>query len=278
MINPGDRNMKWLDNMLVQPGSKVKLDEIDPSWTGPFKSKKEAHKETRKVIAEMDELQQVLYADNSQALLIILQAMDAAGKDGTIRHVLGAMNPQGCRVTSFKKPSDEEMDHDFLWRIHRAVPRYGEIGVFNRSHYEDVLIVRVHNLVPKTVWSKRYRQINDFEYMLARNRVRILKFFLHISKEEQKERFQDRLDNPDKHWKFSQGDVEERKRWTDYRDAYETALRKCSTREAPWYVIPANHKWFRNVAVSSIICRTMRDMKLNYPKVDLDPAGIVIPD
>lgn len=262
---------------VAQPG-KVNLADHDPDWTGPFEDKSAAKEETKKNIERMQELQWTLYAENKRSLLIILQAMDAAGKDGTIRHVLGAMNPQGCTVASFKQPSAEERDHDFLWRIHREVPRYGEIGVFNRSHYEDVLIVRVHNLVPEAVWRKRYEQINRFEQHLADNQVHVLKFFLHISKAEQKERFQARLDDPTRNWKFSEADIKEREHWDDYQRAYEDAIGKCAAPHAPWYVIPANKKWFRNLAVSSVIVETMEAMHMKLPAPSFDPASIKIPD
>jgi len=197
----------------------------------------------------------------------VLQGIDAGGKDGTIRHVMSGLNPQGVTVTSFKVPEGEEKRHDYLWRVHRAVPEWGDIGIFNRSHYEDVLVVRVHELVPKSVWSKRYDQINDFERMLSENGVRILKFFLLIGKDEQAKRFAARLDDPTKNWKFSAGDTKERKFWDDYMQAYEDAINKCSTPAAPWYVIPANHKWFRNLAVAQILRDEMRAMKLQYPKI-----------
>jgi PPK2 family polyphosphate:nucleotide phosphotransferase len=196
--------------------------------------------------------------------------MDAGGKDGTIRHVMSGLNPQGCRVSSFKVPTEEELAHDYLWRIHRAVPGKGEIGIFNRSHYGDVLVVRVHNLVPKRVWSKRYDQINAFENILAENGVTIVKFFLHISKDEQKQRLQERLDDSSKHWKVSAADFEERKYWDDYTEAYEDVLSRCSTPWAPWYVIPANRKWFRNLAVAGILVSTLEDMDMRFPKSKLD--------
>jgi len=202
--------------------------------------------------------------------------MDASGKDGTIRHVMYGVNPQVCSVTSFKAPTSEELDHDFLWRIHNAVPPRGEIGIFNRSHYEDVLIVRVHDLVPKTVWSARYEQINDFEKMLSKNNVTILKFFLHISKDEQKERLQERLNDPTKNWKMNPEDLKERELWDDYQKAYEVAIEKCSTKYAPWYIIPANKKWFRNIAVSEIIIETLENLKMKFPKPAFDPSTIVV--
>jgi PPK2 family polyphosphate:nucleotide phosphotransferase len=200
----------------------------------------------------------------------VLQGMDAAGKDGTIRHVMSGVNPQGCHVTSFKAPTRDESEHDFLWRAHLAVPERGQIGIFNRSYYEDVLVVRVHNLVPKDVWKKRFAQINVFEELLAENGVMVLKFFLHISKDEQKKRFQERLDDPSHQWKLSPADFAERKFWDQYVEAYEEALSKCSTAVAPWYIIPANHKWFRNLAISKIVAQTLEDFRMKYPKPAFD--------
>ena len=261
---------------LVKHGSKVKLSDWDPSDTAGLKSKKDALERLEQCRKDLYELQYLLYAENKQALLIVLQAMDAGGKDGTIRHVMAGLNPQGCRVTSFKKPAGEEADHHYLWRIHRATPAKGDIAIFNRSHYEDVLVVRVHNLVPKKVWSQRYRQINNFEQTLAENKVHILKFFLHISKDEQKKRFQQRLSDPTKHWKASTADFEERKYWDDYTAAFEEALSRCSTPRAPWYVIPANRKWFRNLTVAEIIRDTLKGMKMKFPKPAEDISKIVI--
>lgn len=259
---------------LVNPGTRVNLDECDPDYTGRFKKSGDAREALEKTIERLDKLQYLLYAENKHALLIVLQAMDAGGKDGTIRHVMRGMNPQGCRVTSFKAPSQEELDHDFLWRIHNAVPPKGEIGIFNRSHYEDVLIVRVHNLVQKSVWSKRYGQINQFEKLLAANNVRIVKFFLHISKDEQRKRFMERLSDPEKQWKFNPRDVEERQYWDDYMKAYEEALSRCSTDDAPWYVIPSNEKWYRNYAVARIIEETLEDMDMRLPKPAFDLKNV----
>ncbi len=226
----------------------------------------------------LQELQRVLWAEGKHSLLIVLQAMDAGGKDGTIRHVFRGVNPQGCQVTSFKVPTKEELSHDYLWRIHKATPRRGYMGIFNRSHYEDVLVVRVHDLVPPEIWKQRYEQINHFEKLLADTGTTILKFFLHISKEEQKERFQARLDDPSKNWKFSMGDVEERGHWDDYMLAFEEALSRCSTPWAPWYVIPANRKWYRNVAVSNIIIETLEGLGMQYPPPMANAEEIVIPD
>jgi PPK2 family polyphosphate:nucleotide phosphotransferase len=216
----------------------------------------------------------VLYAEGKHALLVVLQAMDAGGKDGTIRHVMSRINPLGCSATAFKVPTPEERSHDFLWRMHKVVPGRGRIGIFNRSHYEDVLIVRVHSLVPKPVWQKRYRQINEFEHMLSESGVRIVKFLLYISKEEQAKRFRLRLDDRRKNWKFSVDDIKEREYWDDYIAAYDDVLEKCSTAYAPWYVIPANKKWFRNLAVAQVLVETLESMKLKYPKPTADLSKI----
>jgi PPK2 family polyphosphate:nucleotide phosphotransferase len=261
--------------LMVKPRGKLKLADWDPDDSHGF-TKNEAAAELVKYQSKMDSLQDLLYAGKKHALLIVLQALDAGGKDGTIRHVMAGANPQSCDVTSFKAPTAEELGHDFLWRVHKAVPIKGTIGIFNRSHYEDVLVVRVHNLVPKSVWSKRYDQINDFERMLTHSGVKILKFFLHISKAEQKKRFQQRLADPDKRWKWSQSDFNERKLWDDYTAAFEDALSKCSPAAAPWFVIPSNKKWFRDLAVSQIIVETLESMKMKYPKPDFDPSKIVI--
>ena len=224
----------------------------------------------------MFELQHKLYAENKRSLLIVLQAMDAGGKDGTIRRVMGDLNPQGCKVTSFKVPSSEELAHDFLWRIHKQVPPKGSIGIFNRSHYEDVLVVRVDSLVPEKTWKTRFEQINNFEKILVENDVTILKFFLNISKEEQKTRFEDRIKKPHKNWKFSKADLEKRKQWDDYMNAFEDVFTKCSTPWAPWFIIPANHKWYRNFIIAEIITYTLRNMKLKFPKPIEDISKIVI--
>lgn len=256
--------------LVVTPGKKVNLSKYDPEDTLGWDKGHAMKTSLKKTLEKLDTLQYLFYAESKLALLIVLQALDAGGKDGTIRHVMSGINPQGCRVTSFKKPSDEELAHDFLWRIHKAVPRYGDIGIFNRSHYEDVLVVRVHNLVPKEVWSKRYEQINAFESLLHKNRVKILKFFLHINKEEQKARFMQRLDDPDRRWKISEADFQERKFWDDYTLAYEEAITKCSTPENPWFIIPSNKKWFRNLAVSHIIAETLEEMRMKFPPPAID--------
>ncbi len=257
--------MNLMKKLAIAPGKPVKLKTIDPDATPGCKSKEKAGAELPRLLEELRGLQYKLYAENKRAVLVVLQAMDAAGKDGLVRAVFSGLNPQGCTVMPFKVPSGEEKDHDFLWRIHKAVPPYGEIGVFNRSHYEDVLIVRVHGLAPKAVWEKRYDQIRAFEKLLGDNGVTIVKFFLHISPEEQKERLLERLDNPARNWKFSEADLAERGYWDDYQRAYEDAIGRCGTAEAPWYVIPANRKWYRNWAVANILLATMRDMKLKFP-------------
>ena len=248
----------------------VDLSKWDPDATPGIRDREEAAERLAKNLERMDELQYGLYAEGRRSLLIVFQGMDAAGKDGVIRKVATAFNPQGCRAWSFKAPTPEELAHDFLWRIHRAAPGKGEVAIFNRSHYEDVLIVRVHGLVPKSVWSERYAIINEFERRLAEHGTTILKFYLHISREEQLERIRKRLDDPAKHWKFSEGDLDERTRWDDYQAAFEDALARCSTKYAPWYVIPANRTWYRDAAVSEIVAATLEEMDPRPNKVSLD--------
>jgi PPK2 family polyphosphate:nucleotide phosphotransferase len=250
---------------LVAPGKKFKLSDYPTDDTGDFKDKQEARTPTKKNLQKLDKLQEVLYAQSKYAVLVVFQAMDGGGKDGAISHVFRGVNPQGCSVTSFKVPSTLEAAHDFLWRIHAATPAKGMIGIFNRSHYESVLVERVHQIVPEKVWSKRYHHINEFEKMLADEGTTIIKFFLHISYEEQKRRMQKRLADPRKNWKFSPADLKERKRWDDYQAAYHDAIRKCSTECAPWYIVPADHKWFRNWVVSDTIMRTMSKLDLKFP-------------
>jgi PPK2 family polyphosphate:nucleotide phosphotransferase len=255
----------------VAPDSKVQLDAIDPGHTGNYASREAAEDEMARHVEALVELQALLYAEGKSSVLIVLQGLDGAGKDGTIKHVFKGVNPQGTKVQAFKVPTPEEAAHDFLWRAHKATPGKGEIVIFNRSHYEDVLVVRVHDLVPKKVWSKRYKAIRAFESNLADSGTVILKFFLHISYEEQLERFRKRLDDPQRQWKISESDYAERKFWGDYQRAYEDALAETSTNYAPWFVIPSNHKWFRNLAISNIIVDSLRalDMKLPPPRVDL---------
>jgi PPK2 family polyphosphate:nucleotide phosphotransferase len=254
------------DALRVAPGSRVRLarigGEASLGWDKPA-----AKIETKRQLARLADLQDRLWAEGKHAVLVVLQGIDAAGKDSTIKRVMSAFNPQGCPVTAFKVPSVEELAHDYLWRVHKAVPRRGEVGIFNRSHYEDVLVVRVHGIVPKAVWSKRYDEINAFERHLAANGTTIVKFFLSIDKDEQRARFQARFDDPSKRWKFSMGDLAERERWDDYQAAFDEALSKTSTDVAPWYVVPANRKWFRDLAVSSILADTMAGLKPRYPRV-----------
>jgi len=255
----------------IPPGEKIRLKDFDPDDTGKYKDKEEAKAETEKNIGRLAELQEVLYAEGKHALLIILQAMDAAGKDGTIKQVMSGVNPQGCVVTNFKAPTPLELAHDFLWRVHQHVPPKGYLGIFNRSHFEDVLIVRVHNLVPEKIWRERYEQINNFEKLLAAHGGTILKFFLHISKDEQKERLEKRLADKTKNWKFNAGDLKERARWDDYMNAYEDAITKCNTPWAPWHVVPANKKWCRNLVISERIVEALESLDLKYPPA---PEGI----
>jgi PPK2 family polyphosphate:nucleotide phosphotransferase len=258
-------------------GSKVDLKDYDPDYTGGY-DKARARKEEDELEARLAMLQEKLYAQNTQALLVVLQAMDAGGKDGTVKKVFNQVNPQGVYVTSFKAPTMEELGHDFLWRVHHNVPRKGYIGIFNRSHYEDVLVVRVNKLMPPHVWEKNYDHINDFERLLTDSGTRILKFYLHISKDEQKERLQERLDNPDKWWKFNVDDLKTRERWDEYQEAYEALFHRCNTEYAPWHIVPANHKWYRDVVITKTIVETLEDMKVNFPKPTQDLSGIKIPD
>jgi PPK2 family polyphosphate:nucleotide phosphotransferase len=266
-----------LDQYRVDPGTKVNLKEWDPDDLSRFPLEKDAGKELlRDLNRELERLQELFYAAHQCGLLIVLQAMDAGGKDGTIRHVFDGVNPQGVKVANFKVPTALELDHDYLWRIHRRTPAKGEFVIFNRSHYEDVLVVRVRDIVPEEVWSKRYEQINNFERLLADEGTRILKFYLHIDKAEQKERFQARLDEPGKNWKFNPKDLADRERWDDYMQAYEEAISRTSTAWAPWYIIPANRKWYRNVVISSILVHCLTDLDLKLPDAQFDPASIVI--
>lgn len=265
----------------VKPGSKVSLRDIDPSKTpglqGPEDRERDAADALRaENTLAMQGLQNRLWAEGRRSLLVVLQGMDCSGKDGTIRSVFGPLNPQGCRVAAFKKPSPEELSHDFLWRTHRVTPAAGEIVVFNRSHYEDVLVVRVLNLVPESQWAPRYGHINDFEKLLTESGTRIVKFMLHISKDEQRERLQARLDDPEKSWKFAIGDLDTRKRWDEYTQAYEAMLERCSTPHAPWFVIPADKKWYRNWAVSSIVRREMELMDPRVPPKGRELEGLRI--
>ena len=262
--------MKYSDKFLVVPGSTVDLDKIDAAYKGKHESHEHALPEIQDYNQKLGELQYLMYAEGKQSLLIVLQGRDAAGKDGTINHVLSSMNPQGCTVTGFKVPSKEEAAHDFLWRYHKATPEKGHVTIFNRSHYEDVLVVRVHDLVPESVWSKRYKHINNFEKLLHNNNTTILKFYLHIDADEELKRFKQRMDDPARHWKISDADYAERPFWDDYTKAFNAALSKCSTEHAPWFVIPSNHKWFRNLAISQIISETMESLNMKFPAPTVD--------
>ena len=258
-----------LSRFLVKPKVKVNLKKIDTDYNGNLQ-KEQSRIELDKLHLKMSNLQYKLHAEKKQSLLIVLQAMDAGGKDGTIRDVMHGFNPQGCKVTSYRSPNSEEISHDFLWRIHKSIPAKGEIGIFNRSHYGDVLIVRVHNMVPTRQWSKRYEHINNFEKMLTGEGVKILKFYLHISKEEQKKRLDKRLTNPMKHWKIDEADFEERKHWNKYMKAYQDILEKCSTQWSPWHIIPSDKKWYRNLVIAQIITKTLEKMNPKLPKPTVD--------
>ena len=262
-------NHDYSKTFLVRPGSKVRLKGIDAGYHGKHESHDQALPEIQAQLAKIDALQYLMHAESAHALLIVLQGLDAAGKDGVIRHVLTAMNPVGCTVTGFKQPTSAELAHEFLWRVHPHVPAKGSVAIFNRSHYEDVLVVRVHQLVPEELWAKRFGLINDFEKLLAtENQTTILKFFLHISNEEQLQRFKKRLDDPSRNWKISESDYKEREYWDEYMKAYEEALQKTSTSHAPWFVIPSDHKWFTRLAVAAAIVDGLVGLDLRFPKVD----------
>ncbi len=259
----------------VKPNSQLSLDTCDPDDTGEYKKtdqgKEKAKAVAAQLISRLDEMQERLYANGDRAVLIVFQGMDTSGKDGTIKSVMSGVNPQGCKVVSFKAPSPEELGHDFLWRVHQKAPSKGQIGIFNRSHYEDVLITRVHGLVSDKIVKHRFNQIKEFEEMLHENGTTILKFFLHISKDEQKARLEERIRNPEKRWKFNEGDLEERKLWKSYMEAFEDMMAATSTDHAPWYVVPANRKWYRNLVVADRVVDALEDMKLKTPPA---PSGI----
>ncbi len=280
--NSTDNNFRKDAKLLVKPGSKVNLSDFDTRYTADFNNKEDAAEMLAKDIQRLSELQDMLYAMNTYSLLVVIQAMDAAGKDGTIKHVMTGVNPQGCTVTSFKQPSVEELEHDFLWRINKEMPKRGMISIFNRSHYEEVLVARVHpeyilgqnipgidsvDKIDKKFWKKRYDIINDFEMQASEAGTVIIKFFLHVSKEEQKKRFLARIEEPEKNWKFSAGDVKERQNWDKYMKAFEDAIENTSTEYAPWYIIPADRKWFMRAAVGDIIVGTLEKLNLGYPKI-----------
>jgi PPK2 family polyphosphate:nucleotide phosphotransferase len=266
--------MTNLKQYRIKPGKPVSLDDYDPDDTGGYDDKRELKKKTEKLVQRLSDLQELLYAEHKHKVLVILQGMDTSGKDGTVRHVMDGFNAQGVRVASFKKPTEPELERDYLWRVHAQVPAKGEVVVFNRSHYEDVLVVRVHDLVPEAEWRQRYAQINEFERMLTETGTLILKFFLHISRDEQKKRLEERISDPTKRWKFQHGDIEERKLWNDYEKAYEDALQQTSTKWAPWYVVPANAKWYRNHLVATVIAEAMDGLDMKFPEPDL--TGVVI--
>jgi len=262
--------------LMVRPGTKVRLDRIDPAATHGY-DRARAEIVTQRDLDRLDPLQERLWAEGKHKLLIVLQGIDTAGKGGTISHVMGAFNPQGCRVHGFKVPTAEELAHDYLWRAHPHVPAAGEVAIFDRSHYEQVLVVRVMGLEPKATWERHYDEINAFERLLVDTGTTVLKFFLHIDRDEQRQRLQARLDDPNKRWKFKMGDLETRAKWDDYIAAYEAALTRCSTPEAPWFIVPANHKWFRNMAVASIVADTLQDLKPRYPKpIEPIPPGLQV--
>jgi PPK2 family polyphosphate:nucleotide phosphotransferase len=265
-------------DLTPKPGSKVQLQDYDPDYHGDESDKTIALTKTQQYQKRIVELQDKLYAESKQSLLIVLQAMDTGGKDGTIKKVFEGLNPQGVRVAAFKAPTLDELAHDFLWRVHQQVPPKGYIGVFNRSHYEDVLVVRVNKLVTKQVWQARYNHINAFERLLTDAGTRILKFYLHISKDEQKQRLQARLDDPHKHWKFSTGDLPVREQWDDYMAAYEDAISQCNTDYAPWYIIPANHKWYRDLVIAKAIAEKLGEIGPQYPPPEPGLDKIIIPD
>jgi PPK2 family polyphosphate:nucleotide phosphotransferase len=264
-----------MERYRINPDSRLKLKNFDPDDIGPYaktaNGKAEGKKRTAKLRERLGELQEQLYAGGRRALLIVLQGMDTSGKDGTIKHVMAGVNPQGCRVATFKAPSPTEQGHDFLWRVHREVPPKGHIGIFNRSHYEDVLITRVHGWVSDKVVKRRFNQITEFEQLLSESGTAVIKFFLHISKDEQRERLEARIRDPCKRWKFNEGDLEERKLWDDYMDAFEDVISATSTADAPWYIVPANRKWYRNLVVADLVVEALTSMKLAAPPA---PAGV----
>jgi PPK2 family polyphosphate:nucleotide phosphotransferase len=273
MARSGSHSLREL--LRIQPGSKIRLADVDPAETHGY-TKAGSAAELQKGLDRLTDLQDRLWAEEKHPILIVLQGIDTAGKDGSIKHVMRAFNPMGCAVTSFKVPTTIEAAHDYLWRAHQRTPAKGEIAIFNRSHYEEVLVVRVHDLVPKTTWQRHYGEINAFERLLADSGTTIVKFFLHIDRDEQKARLQDRIDDPTKQWKFKLGDLAERKLWDDYLAAYEEALSRCSTDAAPWYLIPANRNWFRNLAVAEILADTIDDLKPTYPPAVDDLSKVVI--
>lgn len=278
MSRSGIKNNDIIKKFMVIEDKKINLQRLSPNYDGGINEKEAEYILMQNLKKRMSELQYKLYADKRKALLIVLQGIDTSGKDSTIRHVISAFNPQSCTVTPFKEPTAEEVSYDFLWRIHKRVPAKGKIAVFNRSHYEDIIQPRVHKIVQKSIWSQRYRHINEFERCLSENGTKIIKFFLHISEEEQRKRLEERIKDPSKQWKISQRDIMERKFWNSYMSAYQEIINKCSNMWAPWYVIPANKKWFRNFAVGLIIVNTLEGMKPKFPKPIIDLSRFTIDD
>lgn len=260
----------------LKPGKKVKLAELSTRGKDFHKDREEAEEEFGELKKELAELQERLYAEAKQKVLVVFQAMDTGGKDSTIRNVFSGVNPQGVQVSSFKEPTKEELAHDFLWRIHQRVPASGYIGIFNRSHYEDVIVVRVANIFPESVWRPRYEQINHFEHLLSTSGTRVLKFYLHISEDEQKQRLKDRLEDPRKNWKFSAEDLAKRKEWKEYMEVYEDVFAHCTTDEAAWYVIPADQKWYRNLAIARVVVSTLKEMDPQWPKLPIGTKGMKV--
>ena len=266
-----------MEKYRIKAGDKIKLKNYDPDDTSRFSGdKQDGLARLADLTQKLDKLQEVLYAEHKHKILVVIQARDAAGKDGTIRSVFSGVNPQGVHIESFKVPTEMELDHDYLWRIHQQVPGKGELVVFNRSHYEDVLVVRVHKLVTRDECERRYAQINNFEQILAEEGTTIVKFYLNMSKDVQKQRLQERIDDPTKNWKFNPGDLKERALWEDYDKAYEDVFSKTSTEWAPWYVIPADHNWYRNLCVASVLVKTLEDLNMKYPEPAMDLSNIVI--
>jgi PPK2 family polyphosphate:nucleotide phosphotransferase len=276
-VNSKKERGNSMKQYLVKPGTKVYLSKWNPNDVGGFKGGKRAGiAKNKKLNGKLEILQELLFAEHKHKVLVVLQAIDTGGKDGVIRRVFDGVNPAGVRVASFKAPTPDELEHDFLWRIHKEVPGKGEMTIFNRSHYEEVLVVRVHKIVPPVVWEKHYDQINKFERILAETGTTILKFYLHINLDEQKKRMQARLDDPTKHWKFRLGDLEERKLWPNYMEAFEDMLSKTSTEYAPWYIVPANRKWYRDLVISSVLVSTLEGLKMKYPVSEENLNGVVI--
>ena len=274
IVTPGPSSLTdCYQEFIVKPGSRVRLSEIDPSYRGQYESREAAVAENQSLLQRLDYLQYLMYAEKKHSLLLVLQGLDACGKDGVIRNLLRGMNPAGCRVVGFKRPKPEELDHDFLWRVHPHLPAKGEVSIFNRSHYEDVLVVRVHEFAQVNTWYKRYDLINDFERLLAvENDTTVLKFFLYISKVEQLVRFKQRLDDPTRRWKISEADYRERAHWNKYTEAFQDVLYRTSTQHAPWFIIPSNNKWFRDLAISQIVTRTLENLEMKWPAPAVDIA------